>query len=92
MKVEIKKFYPFLLERRNAILLGYADIILDGKLEIRGIKLFKKHNGGIFITPPSVQNDRGEYIDIVEFLDKDLKEKIRKTLSNFYKENFETDI
>ena len=88
MEVRIKKFYPFLLKMKNATLLGYADIILDDLLEIRGIKLLKKPNGGIFITPPAVQNERGEYFEIIKFLDRELREKIRKALSDYYKEHY----
>jgi DNA-binding cell septation regulator SpoVG len=91
MEVRIKKFYPFLLKMKKATLLGYADIILDNLLEIRGIKLLKKPNGGIFIAPPSIQNDRGDYVEFVHFLDRHLKEKIRKTLSDYYKKHFERE-
>jgi len=89
MEVEIEKFYPFMVKMKNATLLGYADVKLNGLLRIRGIKLIRKPDGGTFIAPPSVQNSRGEYVDVVEFLDRGLREKIRKTLSDYYKERFE---
>jgi DNA-binding cell septation regulator SpoVG len=87
-KVEVKKFYPFMLRMKNATLLGYADIVIDNLLEVRGIKLLKKDNGAIFILPPSVQNDNGTFGEVVKFVNSQLKEKIRKSLSEYYKERF----
>ncbi len=87
MEVRIKRFYPFPVKLKNVTLLGYADVVLNDQLEIRGIKLLRKDNGGVFILPPSVQNgDR--YTEVVGFLDRTLREKIRKTLSDYYKEHF----
>lgn len=87
MEVHIKKFYPFPLRLKNSTILGYADIVLDNLLEIRGIKLLKKDNGGIFILPPSIQTEDG-FTEVVNFLNRELREKIRKTLSEYYKEHF----
>ena len=71
---------------KKTTLLGYADIVLNNLLEIRGIKLLKKDNGGVFILPPSVQTEDG-YAEVVKFLDRELREKVRKTLSEYYKEH-----
>ena len=90
MEVKVKKFYPYMLKLKNATLLGFADVVLNDLLEIRGIKLLKKPNGGVFITPPSMQTKAGEYVEIVKFLNRELKEKVRKTLSEYYKENFDS--
>ena len=88
--MRIKRFYPFPVKLKNVTLLGYADVVLNDQLEIRGIKLLRKDNGGVFILPPSVQNgDR--YAEVVHFLDRTLREKIRKTLSDYYKEHFGED-
>ena len=89
MEVKVKKFYPYLLKMKNATLLGYADIVLDNLLEIKGIKLLQKSNGGIFIAPPSVQTKEGTFVEVVKFLDRNLREKIRKTLSEYYKNYIE---
>jgi DNA-binding cell septation regulator SpoVG len=91
MEVEIEKFYPFMLKMKSSTLLGYADVKLNGLLKIRGIKLIRKPDGGTFIVPPSFQNSKGEYVNVVEFLDRGLREKIRKTLSEYYKEHFEKE-
>ena len=85
--MRVKRFYPFPLKLKNATVLGYADIVLNDQLEIRGIKLLRKDNGGVFILPPSVQNGN-TYTEVVRFLDRALREKIRKTLSDYYKEHF----
>ena len=89
-KVEVKKFYPFMLRMKNATLLGYADIVIDNLLEVRGVKLLRKDNGAVFILPPSVQSGEGSFAEVVKFVNPQLKEKIRKTLSDYYKERFGT--
>ncbi len=85
MKVVVKKFYPFNVKLKNATLLGYADVELDGKLLIRAVKLLKKPNGGIFVTMPSVKNEKGDYVPVVEIKDRTLREEIRKILSDYFK-------
>ena len=90
MEVKVEKFYPFMVRMRSATLLGYADIRLDG-LRIKGIKLIRKDNGGTFIVPPSVQTPQGEYVYVVEFADRGLRERVRKAISDYYKEHFEKD-
>ena len=89
-KVEVKKFYPFMLRMKNATLLGYADIVIDNLLEVRGVKLLRKDNGAVFILPPSAQSGEGSFAEVVKFVNPQLKEKIRKTLSDYYKERFGT--
>jgi len=92
MEVKIKKFYPFMLKMKNSTLLGYADIELNNMLKIKGIKLIRKADGGTFIVPPTIQNSKGEYVNVIDFLDRSVREKIRKVISDYYKENFENQI
>jgi DNA-binding cell septation regulator SpoVG len=87
MEIEIVKFYPFPLRMKNATLLGVADIRLGGLLTIRGVKLLRKQNGGVFISMPSVEVKEGEYRELVKIEFRPLREKIRKTLSEFFKES-----
>ncbi len=88
MEVKVLRFYPFPLRLKNATLLGYADISLDDLLEVKGIKLLKKDNGGVFILPPSVQLKDGSFVEVVKFTDRNLREKIRKTLKEYYLEHY----
>jgi len=88
MKIKVLRFYPFPLKLRSAELIGYGDILVDNILEIRGIKLLKKKNGGVFILPPSVQNKDGSFTEIVKFVDRTLREEIRKVLKEYYLEHF----
>ena len=85
-KITVEKFYPFPLKGRNANTLAYADVKIEGLLLIRGIKLLQKPNGAIFIGFPSLQVREGKHIPVVEILDRKLREAIRKTLSNYWKE------
>ncbi len=87
-KITIEKFYPFPLKGKNANVLAYADVKVDNLILIRGIKLLQKPNGGIFLGFPSLQVREGEYVQVVEILDRNLREAIRKTLSEYWKERF----
>jgi stage V sporulation protein G len=87
-EITIEKFYPFPLKGKNANVLAYADVKIDNLLLIRGIKLLQKPNGAIFIGLPSIPVREGEHVPVVEILDRNLREAIRKTLSDYWKENF----
>jgi len=88
MEIKVLRFYPFPLKLRKAELLGYGDILIGNLLEIRGIKLLKKENGGIFIALPSIQNKNGSFIEIVRFTDRNLREEIRKALKDYYLKHY----
>ncbi|RMH79761.1 MAG: hypothetical protein D6674_06725 [Acidobacteria bacterium] len=84
MNVELISFYPFEVSNRRPRLLGYADVNLDGKIIIRGIRLFESKHGGYFISMPEFyQTER----DVVEVKDREILEKIRRLIVDYYKEN-----
>jgi len=87
--VKIDKFYPFLLKTKNATVLGYADVTVEGLLRLKNLKLVKKKNGGTFVSYPSLQDREGNFVQMVEILDRNLREEIRRVLSDYYKKHFE---
>ncbi len=80
MEIEVKKFYPFNTYFYGARLMGYADILLDRALEIKGVRLLKNKYGGLYIQMP-----RCEGREIVEIHSKELIDKIRRKVVDFYK-------
>ncbi len=81
MDVEVRKFYPFHTYIHGGRLVGYADVIIGGIVEIRGIKLLKNKYGGLYIQMPKYEGR-----DIVEIKSKELIESIRRKIVDFYKD------
>ncbi len=86
MKVELVRFYPFETSLKKPKLLGYADVQIDGALVIKGIKLFESKYGGYFIQFPTLEKE-GKSYSILDVKSKELTEKIRRVIVDYYKEN-----
>ncbi|MCS6956847.1 MAG: septation protein SpoVG family protein [Aquificaceae bacterium] len=84
MKVELVDFYPFEVSTRKPRLLAYADVKIDNKILIRGIKLYEAKHGGYFISMPEFNPETKRAI--VEIDDKELLEKIRRVVVDHYKD------
>ncbi|WP_448587912.1 septation protein SpoVG family protein [Thermocrinis sp.] len=82
-EVELLKFYPFEISSKKPTLLGYADVRVDG-IVIKGFKLLRAKNGGLFIQPPTVNFDGKDY-PVVELRSKTLLDRIRRQIVDYYK-------
>lgn len=85
MKVELVNFYPFEVSSKRPRILAYVDVRLDGKILIRGIRLYEAKNGGLFIVMPEFSPESRRAI--VEIEDRELLEKIRRVVVDRYKES-----
>ncbi len=85
MKVELVNFYPFEVSSKRPRILAYADVRLDGKILIRGVRLYEAKNGGLFIVMPEFSPESRRAI--VEIEDRELLEKIRRVVVDRYKES-----
>lgn len=83
MKVELVDFYPFEVSTRRPRLLAYADVRIEGKILIRGIRLYEAKNGGYFISMPEYNPETKRAM--VEVEDKELLERIRRVVVDYYK-------
>lgn len=83
MKVELVNFYPFEVSSKRPRVLAYADVRLEGKILIRGIRLYEAKNGGLFIVMPEFSPESRRAI--VEIEDRELLEKIRRVVVDYYK-------
>ncbi|MCX8075790.1 MAG: SpoVG family protein [Aquificaceae bacterium] len=84
MKVELLTFYPFEVSTKRPRLLGYADVKIEDYIVIRGIKLFESRHGGYFISMPEFNAETKRAM--VEVEDKELLEKLRRVVVDYYKE------
>jgi stage V sporulation protein G len=81
------KIYPFEPGDLQKNLKAYAEITLDEALIIKGIKIFERENGGIFITFPAIQGKDKTFHDIVIPKNPELKKLIRDAVVAIYKKN-----
>ncbi len=88
MKMEITevKIYPFDTSRIGGRVRAVADITLDNILVIKGIKVVESKHGGLFISFPKKASSKGTYVDIVQSLDNEFTEKVRRAVVDRYKE------
>ncbi len=89
--MEISNIKIFKANQRGAVL-AYANVILDGKFIIRGIKLLETEKSGRFIAMPSRRITNGEkraYRDICHPLDSSVREELTEKIFNAYEEFIE---
>jgi stage V sporulation protein G len=83
------KIFPFEPGDLQKNLKAYAEITLDDALILKGIKIFEKENGGIFITFPAVQGKDKTFHEIVIPKTSEIKKQIRDAVVEFYKKTQE---
>jgi len=87
MEITDVKVFPFEPGDLQKNLKAYAQITLDDVLILKGIKIFKKESGGIFITFPAIQGKDKTFYDIVVPQTSEFKKYIRKEVVSAYKKN-----
>jgi stage V sporulation protein G len=85
MEITEVKIFPFEPGDLQKNLKAYAEITVDDVLILRGIKIFEKENGGIFITFPAIQGKDKTFHDIVIPKTPDIKSQIRDAVVGAYK-------
>lgn len=89
--MEISNIRIFKANQRGAVL-AYANVILDGKFIIRGIKLLETEKSGRFIAMPSrriANSEKRAYRDICHPLDSSVREELTEKISSAYDEFIE---
>ncbi|WP_457599809.1 septation protein SpoVG family protein [Hydrogenivirga sp.] len=84
-RVEVVKFYPFELPGKKSGLVAYADVKIDDDLLIKAVRLMKNRHGGFYVQMPSVHSGDRNY-EVVEILNRDLLEEIRRKVVDTYRE------
>ncbi|WP_029520133.1 SpoVG family protein [Persephonella sp. IF05-L8] len=86
MEITDVKIYPFDTSRIGGRVRAVADITIDDILVIKGIKVIETKHGGLFISFPKKVSSKGTYVDIVQSLDNEFTEKVRRAIIDRYKE------
>ncbi len=85
MEITEVKIFPFEPGDLQKNLKAYAEITLDNALIVKGIKIFEKENGGIFITFPAILGKDKTFHDIVIPKTPEIKQQIRDAVVQVYK-------
>jgi len=85
MEITDVVIYPFEPGEPYKDLKAYAEITLDDRLMIKGIQVYQKSNGGIYIRFPSVKGSDREYKEVVVAKDAEFKKYIRDRVVELYK-------
>jgi len=85
MQVTDVKIYPFEGGPPGSRLTAFAEVTLDGCLTLRGIRLFRSEQGGLFISYPSQKGRGGEYRDLILVNDGRLRSRLRDAVIEAYR-------
>lgn len=85
MQVTDVKIFPFEAAAPGSKLVAFAEVTLDGSLTLRGIRIFRSAQGGLFLGYPSQKGRGGEYRDLIAFKDAGLKNHLRDAIVEAYK-------
>ena len=85
MDITEVKVFPFEPGDLQKNLKAYAQITLDDLITLKGIKIFEKENGSIFISFPAIQGKDRVFHDVVVPETPEMKKQIRDAVVSVYK-------
>ncbi|WP_456395317.1 septation protein SpoVG family protein [Desulfurobacterium sp.] len=85
MEVTDVKVYPFDTSSIGGNVKAVAEIVINGVLKIKDIKIVES-NRGLFIQMPTRKSKSGEFVPVVEAMDKNLYLHIRRKILDEFKE------
>lgn len=88
MEITDITIYPFDTGKLGGRVRAVAEIVIDGKILIKDIKIVQSKTGGLFLSFPKKRSSSGNFVDIVQIMDKDFSEKIRRKIIDEYKKVF----
>jgi stage V sporulation protein G len=86
LKITDIKIYPFDTGNRGGQVRGYADVTIEDALLLKGFKIIEAEKGGLFVGFPNQKTRDGKYKDLVIPLNNEIKEYLRKSIIDRYKE------
>lgn len=94
MKITEVKIYPFDTGKIGGRVRAVAEIVIDDILLIKDIKIVQSKTGGLFLSFPKRRSPSGSFVEIVQVIDKEFSEKIRRVIIDSYKDmlNIQEDI
>lgn len=88
MKITQVNIYPFDTGKIGGRVRAVAEVVIDDTIMIKDIKIVQAKTGGLFLSFPKKRSSSGSFVDIVQLLDKEFAEKVRRVVIDKYKEMF----
>ncbi len=85
MEITEVKIFPFQPGDLHKNLKAYAEMTVNDELIIKGIKIFEKENGSIFIGFPALPGKDKIYHDVVVPASSEIKKQVRDAVVEAYK-------
>lgn len=94
MEITDIKIYPFDTGKIGGRVRAVAEVTIDNILLIKDIKIVQSKTGGLFLSFPKKKSSSGNFVEIVQIIDKEFSEKIRRVVIDSYKDmlKFQEDI
>jgi len=78
--IEVARLYRF---ENNGHLKAFADVIINGQVLIKGVRIADGRNG-LYVSMPSTQGKDGKWYPTVMLLEDSLKEELQTTVLEAY--------
>ena len=85
MEISSIKIYPFDTGTPQSSLRGYADVVLDDLIVIKGFRILVSKSGGLFISLPSKKGKDGKFYELIEFKSEAFQNQLRECILHAFK-------
>ena len=81
--IEVAKIYT--LNADKSYLKGFADVIVNGQVLIKGVKIAETRDKKLFVALPKQYSKSGKWYDLVVLLDNKIKEELQEAVLKAYR-------
>ena len=80
MQIEVARIYRV----SNGSLKAFIDVVLDGQVLVKGLKIFASRDGDLSLKMPSGQAKNGKWYPTVKILDDELNQELQERVLEAY--------
>ncbi len=78
--IEVARLY----RTDNGSLKAFVDIIVNGQVLIKGVRVISNRDGDLFVTMPKEQAKNGKWYETISILDDSLKQELQEVVLEAY--------
>ena len=75
--IEVARLYRV---ENSSSLKAFADIIFNGQVLVKGVRVIGNRDGNLWVAMPSAQGKDGRWYETVRLLDEELKQELQETV------------
>jgi DNA-binding cell septation regulator SpoVG len=75
--IEVARLYRV---DNDSSLKAFVDVIVNGQVLVKGIKVFRNRDGNEFVAMPKQQGKDGRWYEIVSLLDEEVKQEMQEAV------------